>query len=107
LGSVIEEYRKKHNSDVVAFKGLNLFTEISKWMTQAKIPLQITSTQFGRTLHTLMKLTDSIEKRQLGAGVIYEINLFDLQDWMVKMKYIDDGTGLHDVERSVPVFRPE
>ncbi|GAQ83075.1 hypothetical protein KFL_001340300 [Klebsormidium nitens] len=106
LGSMIEIYRKNHNSDVVAFKGLDIFIEFSKWMTQA-IPLQITSTQFGRTLNTLMKLTDSVQKRRLGTGVVYEINLLNLQHWMVEKKYIDDGTGLDDVERSVPVFRPE
>lgn len=76
-------------------------------MTQAKIPLQITATQFGRTLTTLMKLTPTIQKRRLGQGVVYEIDLYKMHDWMVENKYIDDGAGLGDKEKSTPLFDPE
>jgi hypothetical protein len=103
---MIDKYRETHG-DVIALKGLDLFTKFSKWMTQAKIPLQIIATQFGRTLITLMKLTPTIQKRRLGQGVVYEIDLYKMHDWMVENKYIDDGAGLGDKEKSTPLFDPE
>jgi hypothetical protein len=76
---------KKDNKMIELFNASTIYDLYSDYLTTNRIKIEISSTLFGIQL----KKYTSIEKRRTKKGNIYYINYNNLQDELIKYKYIE------------------